>query len=137
MRIVTIDLDVSFEPCDIEVPLQRLASSPDRRAAARWQLLLNLVRVLRSECRYPEVSGFIIGHEMCLSPASQTSEVWVRIWADSRDYGLVRDGLPILYYRVQVKRLEAPLSADARIERAEEVGRLLEQAFGGIRLYQK
>ncbi len=131
MRIVTVDLGAgSLEPFDIEVPLARLASSPDRRAAARWQTLLGLVQALRSECRCPEVWGVIVGDVLqLLLPDRQN--VWVRLWADSPDYGPVFDELPVLYYRVQVQREGTPLSTDLRTERPEEVARLLEQAFGG------
>jgi hypothetical protein len=132
MRIVTADLSAgSLEPCDIEVPLGRLASSPDRRAAARWQMLLCLVQVLRSECRYPEVWGAIVGDVLHLQP-DERQTVCARVWADAPDYGPVRDGLPALYYRVQVTREGTPLSTDLRTERPEEVARLLEQAFGGL-----
>ncbi len=132
MRIVTVDLGAgSLEPFDIEVPLARLASSPDRRAAARWRMLLGLVQALRSECRCPEVYGVIVGDVLhLLLPDRQA--VSVRLWADAPDHGPVRDGLPVLYYRVQVKREGTPLSTDLRTEQPEKVARLLEQAFGGL-----
>ncbi len=136
MRIGTLDLSVRpIVPCDIEVPLARMASSPDRVAAARWQRLLELVRLLRAVGDDTEVCAVIDCEDLCLTVQPALNEelslamhaalnsVWVRIWMDAPDH----EGFSAWYYRIQVKRAERPLSTDARIVGPEEAARFLRQ----------
>ncbi len=65
MRITTFDLD-EHKPCGIEVPLRRLAASPEPLAAARWQKLVELVVHLQSSRLEPELWGQILLEELFL-----------------------------------------------------------------------
>src|SRR5437879_5269387 len=67
MRITTFDHDVSDKPCDIEVPLRRLASSTTAMEAAYWHKLLELAEHLQSSGPEPELWGHIILQELMLS----------------------------------------------------------------------
>jgi hypothetical protein len=135
MRIVTIDLDAGPDErfCDVEGPLQRLASSPERLVAARWQMLLDLARVLRADGPAPEAWGLILGDELSLSPGTPANKVTVQVRADWKDHAPLRDGLPEMHYRLQIKRPGAKLSTDARARTPEEVERLIREAFGWSR----
>jgi hypothetical protein len=134
MRIVTLDLDADPpEPCDVEIPLRRLASAPDRLVAARWQMLLELVRALRADGPHPEAWASILGEELYLSPGNPANRVTVRVRADWQDGAPLRDGWPEFHYRLQIERSGARLSQDARTQSPEEAGRIIREAFGWSR----
>ena len=131
MRIVTLDLDAkSHEFCDIAIPLQRLATSPDRVVAARWQMLLDLVEVLRVDGLHPTAYAQIICDELDLWPGNPANRVHVRVWVDWKDFAPLRDGLPEMHYRLQIKRPGRIATKDARSRDAEEVNRIIREAFG-------
>jgi hypothetical protein len=134
MRIVTLELDTDPpEPRDIEVPLRRLASSPERLVAARWQKLLELIQVLRADGPYPEAWGHILGHELYLSPGNPANRVTVRVRADWQDFAPLRDGMPEMHYRLKIQQRGAKLSRDARAKTPEEVEQIIREAFGWSR----
>jgi hypothetical protein len=134
MRITGLDLDADPpKRCDAEDLLERRTSDPDRVSAARWQMLLALVRVLRAEGSHPEAWGFLLGRELQLYPGNADNPESVRVWADWPDYGPVRDGIPVMHYRLQVKRRGATRTRDARASSAEEAGRIIQEAFGWLR----
>jgi hypothetical protein len=59
-----------------------------------------------------------------------TTRVWVQVWADWPDYGPVRDGLPVMHYRLQIRRPGSNLSRDERMATPAESERVIWQAFG-------
>jgi hypothetical protein len=131
MRLLTLDLHVDPpQACDIEVPLRRLASSPERLVAAQWQKLLELVQTLHEDGPYPEAWGQVLGDELYVSPENDANRVVVRVRADWRDHAPWRDGLPEMHYRLQIERSGAELSEDARARSPEEVRRIIYEAFG-------
>lgn len=134
MRITTFSLrDKSGSPCDIEVPLQRLAVDSDTISAAQWQKLLELVRALRADGPNPTAYGLILGRELHLWPPTPAIRASVRIWVDWQDYGPVENGLPVMHYRIQVKRPGSQLSADIRTTVPDEVRRIIWEVFGWVR----
>ena len=132
MRIVTLDLSVDpAEPCDIELPLSRLVSSPNRLMATQWQKLLDLVQLLQADGPHPEAWGQILGDELYLFPEDNSANlVTVRVRADWRDFAPLLNGLPELHYRLQIERDGAKLSKDARTHNPEEAERIIREAFG-------
>ena len=131
MRIVTLELDADPpEPCDIEVPLQRLACSPEPLVSVRWHKLLDLVEVLRADGPHPVAWGHILGDELLLSPGNPVNRVTVRVRVDWQDFSPLRHGLPEMHYRLQIQRRGAKLSRDARAPSPEEVERIIREAFG-------
>jgi hypothetical protein len=65
MRITTFDLD-EHKPCGIEVPLRRLAASPEPLEGASWQKLLDLVAHLQTDGLEHELWGQIVLRELRL-----------------------------------------------------------------------
>lgn len=131
MRIKTFDFNSEQpQPCDVEEALRRRIVSSDRLAAARWQKLLELARVLQADGPHPEAWSFLLGDVLHLRPSNPANCVSVEIWTDWQDYGPVSDGLPVLHYRLQIRRGKAPRSTDVRAEHPEMVRDLILQAFG-------
>lgn len=112
---------------DLKAPLLLMAGSDDRLAAAKGEMLLELVRHLEAQGPAPRAVGRVALGELWLSPAGRSSGAFVRVWVDWPDHGPVRDGLPLMHYRIQVRRPGSPLSTDARVRSPEEV---ICQAFG-------
>lgn len=138
MQILTFDLESSAEshpkPCDINGPLQRrLDSSSDLIDGVRWRLLLDVVRTLCADGPHPQAFGQIWDHELWLSPANPANRVQVQIWTDWRDYGPVRDGIPAMHYRIQIRRPTVKGSEDVRAEHPDQVKMIVCQAFGWAR----
>ncbi len=131
MRIKTFDF-TSEQPqlCGLEEALQRRIVSSDRLAAARWSKLLELARVLKEDGPYPEVWSCLLCDVLHMGPSNSANRVSVDIWMDWQDYGPVSDGLPVLHYRLQIRRGTAPRSTDARADRPEKARDLILQAFG-------
>jgi hypothetical protein len=132
MQIIILDLDSDPpEWCDIEIPLRRLASSPQPVVAARWSKFLELVEVLRADGPHPEVQGLILCDELMLTRRGNLATVRVRV--DWRDYAPLRDGLPEMHYRVQIEPRFAKLSREVRTRSPEEVEGIIREAFGWSR----
>jgi hypothetical protein len=55
--------------------------------------------------------------------------VSVELMADWRDHGPVRNGLPVMHYRVRVKRPATKLSEETRTDSPDEVRRIIYRAF--------
>jgi hypothetical protein len=119
--------------CDAEDLLQRVASGPDLLSAARSQMLLALVRLLRADGPHPKVWGYLLGRQLHLWLHNPANSVSVEVWPDWRDYGPARNGLPVMHYRIQVKRRGATLTQDARAGSAAEADRVIREAFGWLR----
>jgi hypothetical protein len=75
----------------------------------------------------------VLNRELTLMPANPANRVSVRVWTDWRDYGPVRDGLPVLHYRMQIQRRSSQRTVDARADSPEEAKRIIYQAFGYLR----
>jgi hypothetical protein len=148
MRITTIDLDED-KACGIDVPPRRLAASHEPLEAASWQKILELVTHLQSSGSEHELWGQIMLQRLNLlkrerpDPARDRemqefmgewfplkAEVCVSVWVDWRDYAPLRDGLPELHYRFQVKRPGKTLTEDARAKDLMEAERIICEAFG-------
>jgi len=56
--------------------------------------------------------------------------VCVSVWVDWRDYAPLRDGLPEMHYRFQVKRPEKTITEDARTKDLVAAERIICEAFG-------
>ena len=65
MRITTLLEDLTLG--GIEIPLRRLATSPNRLKAASWRKLLELVDYLQTSEPVREVSGFILFEDLVVS----------------------------------------------------------------------
>lgn len=134
MRVSTLNFDANPpERSDMEVSLRRLASSPDRLVAAKWQKLLELVHALRADGPNPDALGLIVLDEFWLSPANPANRVLVGVRVDWRDFAPLVDGLPEMHYRMQIQRRGCKLSKDARARTPEEAGRIIRDAFGWSR----
>lgn len=162
MRIHAIDLEAKRASdktelfCDVQVPLQRLASSPDRGTAIRCGKLLELVRALSSDGSTREARAQVIRPKLLLTrgdiyehfhpivdqrtnPGAFREElrryheehvVTVEIEADWHDYGPVHDGIPAMHYRIRVKGPRAKLGDEVRVNNPDEVRRVIYEAFG-------
>jgi hypothetical protein len=134
MRILTPEPDANpAKLCDIEGPLRRLASSPERVVAAQWQKILELAELLRADSPYPEVWGLICGDELSLHPSNSANRVTVRIRVDWQDLGPLEDSLPVMHYRIQIERPGAKLSTDAWTRSPQEAEQIIREAFGWSR----
>jgi len=132
MQIVTFDIvdPETFAPRDIEIPLQRLAESPDPLTAVKWRALLELVRVLRDDGRHPQAIGFILNDEMTIHPRNQANRATVSVRVDWYDFAPLQDGVPALHYRLEIGRRGGDLTKGVRTPDAQEVRTLIREAFG-------
>jgi hypothetical protein len=168
MQITTFDLD-EHKPCGIEVPLGRLAASPEPLEAAYWHKLLELVEHLQLSGSEHELWGQIVHQELLLREPEPPDPVrdremkkfmdewralnpdpttWgnrlirekmqrfppkpgvrVSVRVDWRDYAPLRDGLPEMHYRFQVKRPGRTITEDARAKDPVEAERIICEAF--------
>ena len=96
----------------------------------RTRLLLDLVQHLRRQGPAPRAFGFMVGDVLWLSPANAENLVWVKIWVDSHDYGVLGDGVRDMHFRVECRRgKDGPLT-DARVESPEGAEAVMWEAFG-------
>lgn len=131
MRIVTLDSDSGrSEKCDMEPLLQERVSSSEGLGAARWQMLLELIRFLGIEGPLPEVWGLILRDELCIYSGDSANRVTVNVRVDWVDYAPLRSELPDMHYRLQIKRQGAQLSQDARTKSPDEVQAIIRESFG-------
>jgi hypothetical protein len=68
--------------------------------------------------------------ELCLHPGRAAASVTVQVRVDWKDYGPVEDGLPVMHYRVHVRRPDAVVTDEVRSRSAQEAGQLILQVFG-------
>jgi hypothetical protein len=115
---------------DLKAPLAVMAESADRLEAAKGEKLLALVRHLEAQGPAPRAIGRVALGELWLSPSGRSSGAFVRVWLDWPDYGPAQDGLPVMHYRIQVRRPGSSLSADARVQSPQEVEQVISEAFG-------
>jgi hypothetical protein len=131
MRIRTLDLTANTpELCDLDVPLRRLAASPEPLTAARWQKLRELVQRLGVDGPYSEAWGQVLCDELYLYPPGAANGVTVRASADWYDYAPLEAGRPVMHYRLRVQRQGAEFTEDVRTQRLEEADRMIREAFG-------
>lgn len=130
MQVLTFDWHAHPSSiCDMGVPLRRLAQSHDRVIAARWQRLLELIEFLRPEGPDRIAWGRILQTDLMLWPEGRRDEIKVFVRMDWQDYAPLRNGLPRMHYRLQIKRESAALSEDARVPAREQVQRIIWDAF--------
>ena len=108
---------------DIRAQLQESAAAPDRISAANAKMLLELVDYLQRLGPTPKAIAILNKHELWVSIAKSRRSI--RVWADWPDYGQVRDGLPVMYYRFQIKKWGEELSDDARVTSLIEAARVV------------
>lgn len=131
MRIIALDVsDGVPQTRDLELDLRKLASAPERFVAVRWQMVLDLVQLLRADGPFPEAYGFILGDVVLLSPANRANRVSIQLSVDCRDFTPFVDGLPEMHYRLKISRLGAKLTTDARSQDPGEAKRIILDAFG-------
>jgi hypothetical protein len=141
--------------CDVQVPLLRLTRSADRGTALRSGKLLELAQALSDDGSTREVHAFISFTKLVLhsrdnlksfhptvekrtDPAAYRDESRrfiaenvsrVEIEADWPDHGRVHDGIPVMHYRIRVKRPHARRSNEIRLQDPEKVREFIYEAF--------
>jgi hypothetical protein len=111
---------------DLKAPLLLMAGSDDRLAAAQGEMLLELVRHLEAQGPAPRATGRVALAES-VRPVLGSVRSGVGGLAGLRP---LQNGLPLMHYRIQVRRPGSSLSADARARSPEEVEQVIRQAFG-------
>jgi hypothetical protein len=129
-KTMRIDNLLDLDGDDIVAPLRALATDPDRLTSARGRMLLELVEYLHAQGPAPRACGHLSLDELVLFPSHPSAKVSVQVWADWPDYGPARDGLPVMHYRLQIRRPGSPLSRDERAATPAEAERVIWQAFG-------
>jgi hypothetical protein len=117
------------EARDIEKPLRQLAATDDPLKAVKGQKLLNLVSYLQARGPAPEAYGSVRGQELWLSPWRRANRVSIQIGLDWNDYGPLQDGLPLMHYRVKIRRRGEVLTTEERADLPEVVERIILEAF--------
>ena len=121
---------------DIRSQLREAAADTNRLRAAWCHVLPALVEHLEAQGPEPTAFGRLeafgrLGQEtLVLSPVSPSNEVSVMVWADWMDYGPSQDGLPIIHYRIQIRRSARSLTRDERVASVTDAKRVIYQAFG-------
>jgi hypothetical protein len=169
MRITTFDLD-QHSPCGIEVPIRRLAASPEPLEAAYWHKLLELVAQVQSSDCENELWGQILIRELLLRKPEPPDPVrsrqmkeflnqwramnpdptsWgdrlsreiarrfpskpgvcVSVRVDWQDHAPLREGLPVMHYRLQVAHPWQTITKEARTQDPTDAERIISEAFG-------
>jgi hypothetical protein len=112
-----------LSPEDAFAELRALVASPERITAVRSAMLIELVQYLQSRGPNPRVVARFSPHELRIS-LHHPHRV-VTVWIDWQDYGEGRDGLPMMYYRVQINRSDSPLSDNHRVATTVEAACLI------------
>jgi hypothetical protein len=115
---------------DLVSALRDGAADSDPLAAARARTLLELVEYLRSRGSGRRAAGLLLNDRLMLSPIGPSSKIAVWVEVDWRDYGPVRDGLPVMHYRLQFKTPGAHLSQNERAATLEAAEQVIWAAFG-------
>ena len=115
---------------DIKPPLHVLAESEDRLRAAKAQRLLELVLCLEAQGPAPQVGGSVFSDELWLNGRRGAPPVHVAVRMDWKDFGPVEQGLPVMHYRVRVRRAGTVLTEDARLGTSQEASKVIMQSFG-------
>ncbi len=92
-------------------------------------MLADLVRHLEAGGPTPRVVGLVLRGELRLIPVGAQPTVSAMASVDWPEHGPVRDGLPVMHYRLRVKRPASPLSAELRTDSPNEAARFLLQAI--------
>jgi hypothetical protein len=101
-----------LHPEDAFAELRSLAESSERMTAARSRMLLELVEYLQSRGPTPTAGVTFFSNELWIS--LRHPERSVTVWVDWNDYGEIRDGMPVMHYRVQICRPDSELSDNHR-----------------------
>jgi hypothetical protein len=117
------------EARDIEKPLRLLAANDDPFKAAKGLRLLELVRSLQASSPTPEAVGWVWGQELWLSPFGRVNHLSILIGLDWNDYGPLQDGMPLMHYRIRIRRGDDVMTTDERGNLHEDVERIILEAF--------
>jgi hypothetical protein len=115
---------------DIKPPLRAIAGSGDHVKGAKAQRLLTLVDFLEAQGPTPQAGGNIFLEELWLHPFPGVASFTVAVRVDWKDYGPVEDGLPVMHYRVLVRRAGAVLTDEVRLQTPQEAGKVILRVFG-------
>jgi hypothetical protein len=118
MQFVTI-----FPDNDVFAQAREQAASLDPVRAACGRMMLELMDYLQSRGPTPQASAIFFRN--VLSIGLRTPTRGVRVWVDWQDYGAVRDGLPVMHYRVDVDRPDSKLSENHRANTMVEAACLI------------
>jgi hypothetical protein len=106
-----------------------LLHKPDPPDPVRDREMKKFIDEWRAENPDPTAWGNHLGREMRRRFPTKPG-VHVSLWADWRDYAPLRDGLPDMHYRFQVKRPGKSITEDARAKDPAEAEQIIRQAFG-------
>jgi hypothetical protein len=98
---------------DIFTQLREKSLSEDRIVAACGRKLLALVVYLHSRGPAPRASATLFQNELWITLRHPSRGV--RVWIDWQDFGEVRDGLPVMHYRIQIDKPNSELSENMRL----------------------
>jgi len=112
---------------DIKNPLRKLAASPKPVPAHKGRLLLELALHLEN-CPGPRVVGHLMLEDLWLQ-AGGRGNASVRVSVDWQDYGPLDNGLPLMHYRVWLKRPNEVLSQETRTGDVDEAARAVVKAL--------
>jgi hypothetical protein len=125
---------INFYPWSKDMELLRLnTESDDRLEAFKAQKLLDLVHYLHDQGPEPQIYCHLYIMVLRLSLFVPGKRGLIKVWIDWQDYGVVQDGLPEAYYRLQIMRGKSHLSEDARVKSPKEVEGIICEAFGWSR----
>ena len=114
----------------VNTQLALMAESADPVEAHRGRLLLTLFQCLESEGPLPRLVGLLLRGQLRLSGTEPSGWASVQVEVDWPDYGPAQSGVPVMHYRVRIKRSDSPLSVESRTQDAKEAGRIIGQVFG-------
>lgn len=97
---------------DLIDQLVELAGVAEPIAAAKARMLLELVEYLRSRGPTSVVGALLFNNALTIVFSHPTRNV--EIWVDWQDHGQVRNGVPEMHYRLQIRNPDTTLSKDER-----------------------
>jgi hypothetical protein len=77
-------------------------------------MLFELVEYLQNRGPNPEAGIMLLNGVLMITLVHPTR--YVDVWVDAKDYGAFRDGLPAMYYRVQIHTPGKAISDDVRAQ---------------------
>jgi hypothetical protein len=108
---------------DILAQLRERAASPERIAATKGRMLLELVECLQNRGPNPQ-AGITLFNDVITILLLHPGRA-VEVWVDWQDAGKTLDGLPVMHYRLQIRKPDGELSEDARATTPVEAARLI------------
>src|SRR4051794_10342281 len=89
---------------DVLAQLKERTASEDLIIAAIGRMLLALLEYLQSRGPTPQAGVLFLNDQLMITLSHPTRHL--SVWIDAKDFGEIRDGMPVMHYRIQISKPE-------------------------------